>query len=251
MTSLMEILEGLDIKIEDDDKDDKNDKIDTKNIDINKIPEDQRPVVQALMNENNNLSNEVSKINLKFDTLANSTKELLQNIGKGNISDTKDDKDTKDDNKILGVLDKDDQYAPVFLALSKSINEIKDSVNSVSLKDQQNQDNTWKNNVISFAKTNKDVVKYAQTMDKIRSQINPESPLFNNVEYLYNSAKIMQDSDESKINDVKDKHGNVINANKHFSERSGMSTSNVQNISGNSKSIAEAFEASEEQLARK
>lgn len=240
MANLKELLESLDIDLDDpndknnqDDKDEKDD-INLKDINLDDIPEAQRPIFKKLMDQSENLTNELAKSNLIINTLK--TTPTLRDQ-QNNKSDDKEDKN-KDD-KVLGTLDKDDPYAPLFLKLAESI----DNLSTQKIKDE---DAEFKRNIQAFAKDHKDIFRYVKDMDMLLIE---HPSLVNDIPKLYTLAKTINTGREQKSNEKKEEINKIKNLNNFRIERSGMSGQNASDIT-NAKTIEEAFNLAVEQKTK-
>lgn len=231
MTTLGKLLEELNIDTSDiDGNDDSNNNQDEVNIDdvkLDDVPENLQPVFKKMKETLDTSQNEIAKRDLVINTLKDQF-----NAGRSSNNDTQNNNNnTGEDEKVLGVLDKDDPYAPVFQKLADSINGIKENV-SVD-KEQEFIDN-----LKSFAEKNPDIVRYAQTMDKI---VDKHPTMKEDISTLYNMAKSMQERRDNKANNKEDEVNRHRNARNFSNESPGASGRNSVDVV-ESKSIADAME---------
>lgn len=235
MATMEEILKSLDVDmsgLDDGDKGNKGDdkdKVDLANIDLEKIPEEHRKVVKGLMDQSEEFRNDISKRDIVIDTLKTTASTLAQQYEK----DKKTGKQDDPDEKILGVIEKDDPHAPAFLALANQVKTLAAS-NAAG-----NEDNFAKD-VVSFAEKNKDMFQYAKDMDTILKE---HPTLRNDVPKLYALAKTINERRDKKTKTGKQDLDRKSNALRFTTENSGMSSENVNDLPG-AKTIGEAFDIS-------
>ena len=227
MASLKELLEGLEIDVSD--LEEKKDEINLKDIKLDDIPEKQRPIFQKLIDNAENLTLEVSKRDIVI-------KSLKDAVGAGIKQTQEKDPDKKE--KILGVLESDDPYAPAF-------QKIADAIEGISAKGKVDKEKEFETNLIGFAKENKDIVKYVKDMDAL---LEKHPTLKGDIPTLYTMAKNISERRLIKASDKKDELEKQKNANRFRSEGSGISGTNVVGIS-NAKTISEAFDLAEKKIA--
>jgi hypothetical protein len=232
MPSLLEILNDLDIDTSDLDGDDKNqdeNKIDLSEFKVDDVPEDQRPFVQKLIEERENLTNEVSKRDLMINTMRDMVGNNQNNQNRNNSDNNNND--NKDDDKILGV-GKDDPY----FELANAVNTISGKLSSMDEEKAKNAKTSFEQNLVSFAQENKDVVRYAKDMDAL---IDEHPTLKNDIPKLYKLAKAVGEGRENKSNQKKEELSNTNSGLR--SESSGVPNASVKDLS-NVKSIEDAFD---------
>jgi hypothetical protein len=238
MGTLGELLEDLGIKMDDsDDKSDDNDKdkINLDEVKLEDIPEKHRPVFQTLMETKSNLENELAKKDLTIDTLKDATKSIITQTK----TQTKTEDKTDSDEKVLGVLDPQDPYAPAFQTLANMI----DGIKTESTVDKEKQ---WENNLRNFAKENKDIAKYAKTMDAL---VDEHPTLRSDIPKLYRLAKSIHEGRDKKAGDKIEDIKKTEDANRFRTESSGISNANVQEIA-EVKSISDAFNLAEKKMSK-
>ena len=237
MTSLKELLDELEIKTDDlgenNQGNQNEEEFNLKDIKLDDIPEKQRPIFKKLIDDSENYQNEIAKRDLAIRTLQSVTANIPDKTQNHNQNQNQEE-------KVLGVLEKDDPYAPAF-------QKIADSINSISKSNERNKEEDFKNNLISFAKENKDIVRYVQDMDKL---VEEHPSLKRDIPKLYLLAKTVGERREGKVKQKKDEMKREGNADTFSTEISGMSNQNVSDIPS-SKSIADAFEVAQKQLASK
>lgn len=214
MANLKQLLEELEIDVNDDDDDDKNDEPDLSSVKLEDIPEEHRSLFKKAIDTIEAQTNEISKRDIMLNTL----KDYVP-------KDKPKDKPKDEDEKILGVLDKDDPYAPAFQKLA-------DAISGISKASEMDQEKKFQEDVTNFAKENPDIVRYAQDMDKLLAE---HPSLQNDIPKLYLLAKNINERRDVKSKDRPKR-------NRQSGERSGVANSNVTDIK-NYKSIDEAFEA--------
>ena len=228
MPNLKQLLDELEIKTDDLDEGGKKDDINLKDVKLDDIPEAQRPIFKKLIDTTESLTNEVAKRDLIINTL----KDVKT------LATEEKEKPKTEEEKVLGVLDKTDPYAPVFQKLS-------DAIEGIKLDKQKNTDEEFKNNLISFAKENKDIVRYVTDMDNLIEQ---HPSLKADIPKLYILAKAVH---ERRTTQEKTKKEDLQkDPNRFRTESSGMSGRNVTELS-NAKSIQEAFEMVEKSAINK
>lgn len=227
MPSLGDLLKDVEIDISDLEEKDDKEEIKLEDLKLDDIDEKHRPYFKKLIET------------VQGQEIKSAEKDLVIKTLKENLpKQTKElEKKSNKDEKILGVLDPDDPYAPVFKTLA-------DMIGGITQKESANLDESWKSNVLSFAEKNKDIVKYYKDMDKIRNNLRDDSPWKYDVQYLYNTAKDMVERRENIRNSKKEEINQNQNVRKFKTETSDISSSNASDIV-ESKSIAEAFEAAE------
>jgi hypothetical protein len=222
MTTLKQLLDDLEIEVEDDKKDDE---IDLKNVKLEDITEEQRPIFEKALNIINDQTTELSKRELIINTLKEDRVKPQTVI------------DEDKEEKILGVLDTDDQYAPAFKKLA-------DAIEGISKKDEINEQEQFEENLKTFAIKNKDIVKYVKDMDKLLFK---HPTLSNDIPTLYHLAKNISEGREklkgNKREELESKDNLVF-------ENSGQSLGNVTNIT-QAKTIGEAFELAQKKIGGK
>ena len=105
-----------------------------------------------------------------------------------------------------------------------------DEINSLKAASTVDAAKEFETNLKTFAEANKDIVRYANDMDNL---LKDHPTLQGDIPKLYQLAKSVHERRE--------------NPKKHVTETSGMSSTNVQNLS-ESKSISEAFDLAESKL---
>jgi len=239
MTSLKDILDELDIDTSDLDGDDKGGEKEIKlsDIKLDDFPEAQRPIVKKLTDTIEGLTNDVARGELIFKTLKDTLPSLIKNQGNQRvISDSKEE-------KVLGILDSEDQYAPMFKALA-------DKIDGITVTAETNKEEQFKTDVVTFAQKNKDIVRFATDMDQLRRDLKDDSPLKYNVPRLYELAKNIGGRREDKVTEKKGDLDRQSNASRYRTESSGISNQNVEGIK-NAGSIKEAFDFAEDSLSKR
>ena len=161
MPSLKELLDEIEIKTDDLEKDDP---LDPTKVKLEDLPEEQRPIFEKALGLLNEQTNELAKKDLVIQTLQ---------------STQKDPDPVVDDEKDELGLEKDDQYAPIF-------NKLFNAIEGISKKTEVDAEKEFKTNLKSFAKDNSDIVRYANDMDRIA---NEHPTLMNDIPKLYSLAK--------------------------------------------------------------
>ena len=222
MTTLKQLLDEINIDTSDIADDSKNtkDDLDLSKVKLEDIPEKERPIFKKALDIIENQTNEISKRDLML--------EALKGVVKQPEKQTKQENKT-DDEKILGVLDKTDPYAPAFLKLAQAIEGIGSRLKSTDEKD-------FKTRVEEFAKEHKDIVRYAKEMDGLLTQ---HPTLQNDIPKLYNLAKMTKERRDELGDNKKDRTGQF--------EKSGTSSTQTNEIT-NASSIGAAFDAAEKTL---
>ena len=231
MATLKELLEEIEIDVSDlEDKGDGEgeEKVDLKDVKLEDIPEEQRPLFQTLLKTVEDQTNSIAKQNLVITTLKTAVPK-----------EEKVEKVEKDD---LGL----DENEPSTAVLKTILSEIK------GIKDGKvaDKESNWERNVAVFATKNKDIVRYAPDMDKLRNELVEDSPLKYNVAALYKLAKSIREGRETKKETKEDNLNRQDNVKRYRTEDSGFPSQSVDNISGNSKTIEEAFTEMEKQAAK-
>jgi hypothetical protein len=217
--NLKQLLEELDIDTSE--VEEGSDKEENK-IDPEKLSESEKKIYQALSSENEELKNEVSKRDILIDAMKKAQANIHQ------PKDKKEGDEEEKEEKILGLLDKDDQYAPAFSKLANMIV-------GVAKKSQVTEEKSFKEGVVDFAKKNKDIVRYVKEMDELLVE---HPTLKKDIPKLYKLAKnTAEERGKLKKNDKT----------QFVTERSGVSSSNVTDMPG-SKTISEAFELAEKKV---
>lgn len=234
MPSLKQLLDDLEIDTSDlDDKGDqdsnKESEINLKDIKLDDIPEAQRPIFKRLIDTTENLTNEVAKRDLIINTLKDVRQKPKEEEKK---------KDQENEEKILGILDKSDPYAPAFQKLFDEIQGFK----TAKVKDAEKD---FETNLIAFAQSNKDVVRYVKDMDDLLEE---HPTLRGDIPKLYTLAKSIHERRENAKSSKKEELGTDR---KRFStERSGMSSEHVSSPQ-NFKTLADAFEDAEKKVVNR
>ncbi len=236
MTSLLELLESLDIKTDDLGEDDPNkqddpNKIKLDEIKLDDIPEQQRPIFKALIDKTTSLENEGSKKDLIINTLTKVAKTV-------NVQKETKDEGEEGDEKVLGILDKTDPYAPVFQRLA-------DMIGSDRADKGADKEATFKKDMIAFVKDHSDIYKLAPTMDKITED---HPTMRYDISKLYKLARAIKEGSDAKAKEKADDLKRQKDAGRSGSERDGISSVNTQDIQ-QSKTIKEAFDAAEKKIA--
>ncbi len=232
--TMKDILENLQIKLDDTDENANAEegKVDVNNIDLEKVPEDQRPMVKALIDQSSEFKNTVAKNEIVINTLRDEAEKVIDKFSNMQTNDSNEDI-SKPKEGIFG-LDPDDKYIPAFKAIAEGLS-------GIHAKEVENVEKAFEANVAKFVGDNKDMVRYVKTMDKIRDELRPESPFRYDVQYLYGIAKSMEGNSDTKVQDKGNELNNNQNALNFTSERPGMAPSNVTSPT-NAKTINEAFE---------
>lgn len=230
MTTLGQLLEELNIDTSDIDgggeEDPNKDEINIDDVKLDDVPENLQPVFKKMKETLDTTQNEIAKRDLVINTLKDQF-----NAGNRGSSDNNNNNDNDEDEKILGVLDKSDPYAPVFQKLAEAINGIQQSTTV-------NKEQEFISNLKSFAQENPDIVRYANTMDKI---VEKHPTMKGDIPTLYNMAKSMQERRDDKANDKKNEVNRHRNARNFSNESPGASGRNSIEVV-ESKSIADAME---------
>jgi len=208
MPTLKELLDDLEI-------DTKTDEVNLKDVKIDDIPEEHRPIFKRAMGIIEEQTNEISRRDIMIDALK-----------------TVKPKEEAKEEKVLGVLEPDDPYAPAFKKLS-------DAIEVISSRGQVDKAKTFETSLKEFAADHKDIVRYVKEMDQL---LVDHPTLQSDVPKLYTLAKSTKEGREklSKHETVKPQR----------TETSGMPTSNVDNLT-QGKSISEAFDLAEKNLNRR
>lgn len=228
MTTLKDLLDSLEIKTDDLEEKEEKEEINIKDLKIDEIPEKQRPYFQKLMEETEHLKNEVATRDLALKTIKQSFPKQQP-----------EKKEEKEPEKILGVLDPSDPYAPAFKRLA-------DMIDGVSKKEETDSETKFKENLVKFAGEHKDIVRYATDMDRL---VEEHPSLMRDIPKLYTLAKTIAEGRENKSKDKREELERTGKLKNFSAERSGTSSTNIGGITGTAKSIAEAFGAAEKQLS--
>lgn len=215
MTTLKQLLDDIEIDTSDL-EDEEEEKISLEDVDLEKIPEEHRPYFQLALDTIENQKNDISKRDL-----------MLEGVKKVLPKKEEKKKEVKEDEKVLGVLDPSDPYAPAFQTLADMVNGLKEE-KEVDTEEQ------FKQNLVSFAEKNPDITRYVKEMDEL---VDEHPSLLNDIPKLYTLAKNLKGGKQQK----KQKTG----------EGSGISHSNVTHISGEAKTINEAFDMATKQGGNK
>jgi hypothetical protein len=230
MTTLGKLLEELNIDTSDIDDDgsdnNNNDEVNIDDVNLDDVPENLQPVFKKMKETLDTSQNEIAKRDLVINTL----KDQFNAGNKGNDNNNNNN-NNNDDEKVLGVLDKDDPYAPVFQKLAEAVDGIKQ-------KTTVDKEQEFIGNLKSFAQENPDIVRYAETMDKI---VEKHPTMKEDIPTLYNMAKSMQERRDTKANDKENEVNRHRNARSFSNESPGASSRNSVDVV-ESKSISEAME---------
>lgn len=226
MVSLKDLLEDIDVDLGDDDNKDQ-DQVDLKNINLNDIKdENARKVAEALINDRENLLNEKSRLEITLNALKDAMPKQTQNA-----QQTKQEDDNKD------YTDTGDDDNP----LVKEINSLKNEINSLKSQRTQETEQEFVESFKTFVKDNPDSVRYAKEMDELVTR-HPTMRNIKDIPNIYRLAKEMaerRDELKTKTTDLK------TEKNKRRTESSGVP--NASEITGNAKTMSEAFELTEKQ----
>lgn len=207
MTTLKDLLDDLEIEP-------KEDELNLKDVKIEDIPEEHRPIFEKAMGIIEEQTNELSRRDLMIDTLK-SVKPV--------VKEPEEEEET-------------DPVQMKFKALEAEIATLK----SGKVVDEQKE---FETNLKEFASKNKDIVRYAKDMD----QLLVEHPtLTRDIPKLYALAKSINERRENLVSDKKDE----LSPRRNVTESSGMPTANVGNAT-QGKTIGEAFDLAEKNLNRR
>jgi hypothetical protein len=160
MPSLKQIFEEMDIDISDIKLEEEEEKPE---LDLEKIPEDQREVVSNMMEQ---YKNDIAAKDLTIQTMNQM------------IEKTK----PKEEHKVEEKEEEEDPYL-------KEIRSLREEITSLRNERHQNTEEKFMDDVRSFAKDNPDIVRYATDMDNLRKNLRPDSPLMYDVQSLYSFVK--------------------------------------------------------------
>ena len=223
MPSLKEILDDLEIKTDDLEK--KEEKIN-----LDEIPEAQKPIFKKLLDTVEELKTETAR----KDIIIGSLRDVATKIPRT------EEKKTTSEEKILGVLDPNDPYAPAFQKLA-------DMVGGLRQETAQDEEEKFRTNVMEFAKDHKDIVRYTKQMDKLMAK---HPTLAGDIPTLYKLAKESSERRDGLSKEKKEELERSEKAERHRTETSGTAGNRVVDIV-QSKNINDAFQAAEKQLARR
>ena len=163
MPSLKELLDEIEIKTDDLEKDDP---LDPTKVKLEDLPEEQRPIFEKALGLLNEQTNELAKKDLVIQTLQSTQKEP-------------DPVKPTDEEKGIFGLEKDDPYVGAFQQLN-------DAISGISKKTEVDAEKEFKTNLKKFAGKNPDIVRYANDMDRIRED---HPTLITDIPKLYSLAK--------------------------------------------------------------
>lgn len=230
MPNLSDLLKSIDIDVDGvNNKNNENneDEIKLEDISLDDIPKEQQPIFKKLIDTVDLQKNEIAKNQLINSQLKDIVKSGLP---KENEKETgSNDKEEK----ILGVLDKDDPYAPAFQTLTDMIGNVNSKIKV------EDSEKVFEDDIKNIAMKNKDIVRYVKEMDELHEQ-------YPNMQaaHLYSLAKSLKEGRDKKSQDTNTEVNRQNNLNRFTTESQGTFGGNVKPTQ-KVASIGEAFELAE------
>ena len=220
MASLKQLLDELEIDTT------VKDEQDLKDVKIDDIPEEHRPIFKKAVDIINAQTNELAKRELVIKTLKETKQEPII-------------KKEEQEESVFG-LEPTDPYAKVFKSLS-------DEIKSLKSEKVTNTQEVFKNNIITFVKENPDTVQYVKEMDAILVE---HPTMGKDIPTLYKMAKDLKERRATLQKNKKDELAREEKAGNFKLESGGPAPHNVREIK-EAKSITQAFDFAEKSLSRR
>ena len=191
MTTLKQLLDDIEI-----DTDDKDDKIDFKEIKLDDLDEKSRPIVEKAMSIMEDQTNEISRRDLMIQTL----------------KDVKPPDDPPPKNDDPPVIDDDPSEA--------RIKKLEDAILNLGKAKEVDAAKEFEINLKTFAEANKDIVRYANDMDNL---LKDHPTLQGDIPKLYQLAKSVHERRENPKKHVTETPGMSSQSVQNLSESKSIS----------------------------
>lgn len=236
-TSLEAVLKSLDI-VPDADATAQNQN-QSPTFDIETIPEENRPAVKAALEAASTQIAALKTESAKKD-LVNQTLTQAMEAGRTNQQGNQGNQGNQD-NSVMGIPE-DDVYYPQFKGMKDEIDRLKNQT-------QADDVDAWNETISELAKKHDDLPLVANDMDRIAKEHPTMYGSKRGMELCYKLAKEVHTNRETLKEQGRLNKEREAGANANAAERGGTNAGDVH--AGASKTIGEAFNKAETQLAKK
>jgi hypothetical protein len=214
-----------------------------KQVDVSKLPEDQKPIISKLTEALKTMSAEVGNLkkNAEITDVLKQLVETKQASRKMENGETDGEKVVKKLSEQFTFEDKD-YYAPFFKQLADAVDNVNSEIGNVRKEITNSKASSFQEKVMSFVTSNKIPEKVIVQMDRIAKEIGPGA--YNNLDRLHKMAKLDLGIKDAPRVDLEKKNNDL---NGRFAARGVRRNRD----SGNDKpatSMREAFNKALEQL---